>query len=220
MVATRGALVALAATFLLVTTGCSEIPIPIPDEFDAAFVTGTVCTPADAHNGAEGEDPEAVPGNPVTFETCLYRCLKIEQGSVYFRWYWQCSGSNCTLVPMITAHILKVDNESDCDGRYIEDPPDDECYPEKYGFDYGPIHSDGDFRTGDFTIMLPYLDMDAAERVLDSIDSGQSTKEALEPEIAHQHYPERQFVVNFSPDHPAITEDDLTSADCHDIPAP
>jgi hypothetical protein len=31
---------------------------------------------------------------------------------------------------------------------------------------------------------------------------------------------ERQFVVNLSPDHPAITEDDLTSADCHDIPAP
>jgi hypothetical protein len=220
MVVPRRVLIALAGAPILAMLGCSEIPIPIPDEFDAAFVKGTVCTPADAHAGAEGEDPETVPGNPITFETCLYRCLKIELGSVYFRWYAQWSGSSCQIVPLITAYILKVDNESDCDGRYIEDPPDDECYPEQYSFDYGPVHDDGEFRTGDCTIVLPHLDMDAAERVLDAIDAGQSTKEALKPEFEHQNYPERQFVVNLSPDHPAITEDDLTSADCHDIPAP
>jgi len=220
MAVTRTALVALSLTSLVTATGCSEIPIPIPDEFDAAFVKGKVCTPTDAHAGAEGEDPETVPGNPITFETCLYRCLKIETGTIHFRWYWYCQAGNCSLATLVTAHILKDKNESDCDGRDIEDPPEDECYPEKYSFDYGPLESDGAFRTGDFTVVVPYLNMDAAERVLDSIDAGQSTQEALDAEFNPGNYPERQFVVNLSPDHPAITEDDLTSADCHDIPAP
>jgi hypothetical protein len=209
-----------AACLGLALSACGELPVPIPDEFDAAFVMGTVCTPAEAHNGAEGEDAETVPGVPITFETCLYRCLKIETGSVHFRWYWQCGGGQCTIAPLVTAHVLKVENEDDCDGRHIEDPPDDECRPEKYSFDYGPVHSDGEFRTGDFSVILPYLDMDAARRVLEAIDGGQSTREAVEAETAHQYYPERQWIVNLSPDHPVRSLEDLGPGDCHEIPAP
>jgi hypothetical protein len=68
---------------------------------------------------------------------------------------------------------------------------------------------------------VPYLDMDAAERVLDKIEAGDSTSEALAPEIEHARYPERQFTIEFSSEHPVVASDSQPSGDdCEAIPAP
>jgi hypothetical protein len=233
---------------VLAAAGCAaQQPIPIPDEFDAAFVQGTVCMPRDAHTGdgvvdasmpctvdedcaadlecrGKNEDDSKYctePGVPITFDTCIYRCVKLEPATVEFRWFWSCAGGQCTIVPLLTAHVVRVENESDCDGRWLEDPPDDECFDEHFAFGMTPpVNEDDEWVHATYTVDLPYLDMDAAERVLDRLEAGDSTSDALEPEIANVRYPERQFDVTFAPGNPIADETSLSGADCTEIPAP
>ncbi len=193
---------------------------PIPDEFEATIVGGTVCTPSKAISGDnDNPDSEADLSIPITYDICLYDCLKIESTS--FRWYWQCAGGQCSIVPLVTANVVKVENAEGCDGRLIEDPPADQCRNESFSFSYSPPQSkEGEYQHGDFTMVIPYLTIESAQRVKEAMDDGAGTREAIEPEIGQQYYPERQWLVNFSPDNPVVAEDDLTEMDCHSLPAP
>lgn len=205
-----------------VASGCSPIDtFPLPDEFDSAFVTGRVCMPQNVHTG---QSAPGAPEYPVRFETCLYRCVELQPGTVTFRNHWACLGPACEMMLLLTAHVLRVDGQEDCDARDLVAPPASECTPHTFDFTAEPPHVDmgsGDtYLTGNFRVSVPFLDLAQSQKVLAQVDAGISPIEAAK-NAGVQAAADRQFNVNFDPVHPVLTtHDQLQATDCHTIAPP
>lgn len=201
---------------------CSPVDtFPLPDEFDSAFVTGRVCMPEKVQTGTSAP---GAPEYPVRFETCLYRCVTLEPGTVTFRNHWACLGPACEMMLLLTAHVLRVDGQDDCDARDLVAPPTSECTPQTFDFTAEPPHTDmgtGDaYLTGNFRVSVPFLDLAQSQKVLAQVDAGISPIEAAK-NAGVEVGADRQFSVNFDPANPAVTtHSQLQPTDCHTIAPP
>ncbi len=206
---TRGAVL-----LMCVWLGGCDVALPIPAEFDAAFAHGLVCMPSNATTGAD----EVI---PVRFDFCLYRCLTLD-GEQRLRSAWACSGPVCELTLLATTHVLRVDSESDCDGRDIEDPAASECSDVSVEILMSPPRDDeGEFQTGDFTVRIPYLTLDDAKAVLKRVDAGEPVGPAVQEVIGVQRHANRQFTINIDPANASVASTaELGDEDCHAIPLP
>jgi hypothetical protein len=212
-----------AALALVCSTACVDT-FPLPDEFDAAFVTGTVCMPSSVRTGTSQSG--GAPEYPLRIETCAYRCIDVDRSTVSIRNHWVCLAGQCEMVLLATAHVLKASGQDDCDARDLPDPPSSQCTVERFEFTLSPPccideGSGPEYLNGDVRVTVPYLDLDQGQRVVDRINQGESPSTVIEQEVGRQNYPSRQFIVNFDPGHPEVqTHDELGPETCHDIPAP
>jgi hypothetical protein len=204
--------------------GSSCAPVdtfPLPDEFDSAFVTGRVCMPQNVQTGTTAPGAAQY---PVRFETCLYRCVEIEPGTVAFRNHWACLGPACEMMLLLTARVLRVAGQQDCDARDLVAPSASECTAQTFEFTAEPPHvvMDGvdTYVPGNFRVSVPFLDLAQSQKVLAQVNSGVSPIEAAKN--AGVKVPaDSQFNVNFDPAHALVTmHNQLQEADCHNIKAP
>lgn len=214
--------VALSVVALATLDACVD-EFPLPDEFDAAFVTGEVCLPTNIATGTTEAD--GAPAFPVRISTCVYRCVEIEPGSVALRSAWVCSGAACEMTLLASAHVKRVGGD-DCDARDLPDPPASECTPQTFDFMMTPPcctdnGAGNEFRTGPFRVTVPYLDLDQGNAVVARINAGESPSQVITEEIGLQSYESRQFLVNFDPTNPVVdSHDALGPETCHAIAAP
>ncbi len=214
---------ALPVLLVLVTGHSCVDKFPLPDEFDAAFVTGEICMPSAIATGTT--EVEEGPRYPVRIETCVYRCIEVDRNSVRWHYQWRCSGDQCQMVLLITGHVTRVDGEKDCDARDLPDPPEGECRKEVFEHDITTPCCRGDnkdqYATGPFLVAVPYLTFDDSQELSDRVAKGESATEAAADIVGNQNISARQFMVSFDPSYPPVESvDDLTDADCHHIPAP
>jgi hypothetical protein len=218
---TRGLLSRWGIGVLSLAAGCSVDKFPVPSEFDAAFVTGTVCMPTQIQTGADAKFA-------VRFETCVYRCVQIDRtAGIHLNYGWACGGNVCQMALLATAHMLRVKGEDDCDARELPAPKPSECLPETVGFDdidpprcQGPS-CDEEYLTGPFTVTIPYLDLDQGEDVVDRVSKGENVVQVVQEVVGPQRDPKRAFTVAFDPSYEQFNDPDaLTGADCHEIPPP
>jgi hypothetical protein len=188
---------------------------PLPDEFDAAFVTGTVCMPSPIQAGGTF---------PLRMETCLYRCVEVVPGTVAFNYIGGCQGAACQMQLLLTAHLRKVAGQEDCDARDLPNPPAGECTPQVFPFDSVPTLQAGDGSpiSGLFFVTVPYLDYEQGNTLVSRLNNGEDALTVIPDVVGMQNYPQRQFPVTFDPAAPAVT---LTAAQlgaetCHPIAAP
>jgi hypothetical protein len=206
----------------LLASGCGAADkFPLPDEFDSAFVTGRVCMPQKVQTGTSA--PGAA-DYPIRFETCIYRCVELAPGTVTFRNHWACLGPACEMMLLLTAHVLRVDGQDNCDARELVAPDASECTPQVFDFSAEPPHIDmggGDmYLTGNFQVSVPFLDLAQSQKVLAQVDAGISPIEAAR-NAGVEVGADRQFGVNFDPANPAVTtHSQLQASDCHTIAPP
>ena len=201
--------------------GCSVDKFPVPDEFDAAFVTGTVCMPTQIRTGSGAQFA-------VRFDTCVYRCVQIDRTSgINLNYGWACSGGVCQMALLATAHMLRVKGEDDCDARELPAPKSSECLPETVGFDdIDPPQCQGsscdeEYPTGPFTVMIPYLDLDQGEQVVARVGKGENVVRVVQDVVGPQRDAERMFTVEFDPSYGQSNDAmALAGPDCHEIPPP
>jgi len=203
---------------------CGIDTFPLPDEFDAAFVTGQVCMPTNLATGTS--EAGGAPQFPIRFDTCLYRCINLDP-MTSVNSSWSCIGNQCQMVVLASGHARRVGGEEDCDARDLPDPPSGECIERSFPFMLSPpccttdAAGNNQYVTGDFQVIVPFLDLDQADEVVSRIKAGESPSVVVSDVVGNQNIPERQFVVNFDPSHPAVaSSDDLGPGDCHSIPAP
>lgn len=217
-------LLLVSPVWLVLITGHSCVDkFPLPEEFDAAFVTGEICMPSAIATGTT--EVEDGPRYPVRIETCVYRCIQVDRNTVRWNYQWRCSGGQCQMVLLITGHVTKVDGEKDCDARDLPDPPEGECRKEVFEYNITTPCCRGDnkdeYATGPFLVTIPYLTYDESQELFDRVEKGERITEVAAEIVGNQNIPERQFVVSFDPSYPPVESvDDLTDADCHHIPAP
>jgi hypothetical protein len=200
------------------TLGCAAAvdKYPLPDEFDAAFVTGKVCTPGTSRAGAD---------YPIRFETCVYRCVEVDTSQqVQLNSFSLCSGAACQMQLLLTAHLKKVAGQADCDARDLANPPASECTPQQFNFDTMafPKSIDNTPMAGVFLVKVPYLDYEQGNRLVSRLKKGESPDVVIQDVVGVQDYPQRQFQVVFDPLAPASTlkASELGPETCHAIAAP
>lgn len=201
------------APLLLSMIGCSAAPLPFPDELDVAFAKGRVCIAPQNNNSAVGQK------YPVRFEFCLYRCIAMDAGAT-LRTAYQCSGANCQMTMLASAHVSKVAGQEGCDPRLLEDPPESECTWTTLNFDATVPAFESGPASGNYLVMIPYLTQEVAAKVKQRIDAGENAAVVMSEEIGPQNYPARQLATSFDPSYPALDAAALTTADCHDIALP
>jgi hypothetical protein len=164
-------------SFALAASAIACGPVPIPDEFDAAFVKGSVCMPSDAHTGTLASETPAK--FPLRFDFCLYRCVAIAPGTPFVRYFWSCAGELCQMTVLATSHMLKVSGEDDCDGADLESPPKSECTDQTVSFMVDPPCCEQDATTSDqtylaktFNVSIPYLTIEQAEDLQKALNAG------------------------------------------------
>lgn len=205
-----------AAPLLLLpflASGCAD-KFPLPEEFDAAFTTGQVCVPSQVATG------DGVETYPVRFDLCLYRCVSVDRSTATVRTVYRCGGGQCQMVMLVTAHAYTIDGEEGCDARDLVDPPEGECTSESFEFNVGLPTINGEKSTGNFSVSIPYLELEQGQNLVDRLAAGENPSLVVQEEVGAQNYPERQFVLNFDPAHPVRDAASLTSADCKPISAP
>jgi hypothetical protein len=194
---------------------------PLPDEFDAAFVTGNVCMPSII---ATGTAPGNAPKFPIRMETCVYRCVQVDDASVEFNYFWSCVGEQCQMQLLLTAHVRRVGGQEDCDARQLPAPPASECTQKIFNFDAvpPPAAQDGSYRAGPFLVTVPYLDFDQGNNVVSRLNNGEAPQVVIPEVVGAQNFPQRQFLVTFDPAAPPTTvkASELTADTCHPIAAP
>jgi hypothetical protein len=187
-------------------------PIPLEDSYTWTIQSGRVCAPATAHTGSDDDIP-------IRYEMCVYRCLGASGPSSH-SWAWNCESGNCRFEVVPNWEMEPVVNEKGCDARDLVEPPEGEC--NDMSFDYNlspPKDSMGDYVEKTFEVKVPYLDADQAATFRASLDDGAGFSEALDTALGGlQVIPERAFDMELSTSAPVLTHDDLTDADCHDIP--
>jgi hypothetical protein len=188
---------------------------PLPDEFDAAFVTGTVCMPSTIQAGSTF---------PVRMETCVYRCVEVDLDTVRIRYIGGCQGAACQMQLLLTAHLRNVAGQEDCDARDLPNPPAAECTPQVFPFkDVSALTAgDGSAISGVFVVTVPYLDYEQGNTLVSRLNNGEDALTVIPDVVGMQNYPQRQFPVTFDPAAPAVTltAEQLGAETCHPIAAP
>ncbi len=204
---------------LLGLVGCGD-SVPVPDEFDAAFATGTFCIPSQIATASPTTH------YPVRFVYHLYDCANVTPGTQFIRSFYTCPGAGlpCQMVLLATAHLTKdtaVEQSLGCDARNLQSPPAGRFEEVTQDFSVtlpnfgsGPV-------TGPFVVTIPYLTLEQGQRVVDRIEAGDDPYTVVSEEVGQQDYPARKISVNFSDTATPVADSSaIPAADCHDIPAP
>lgn len=187
------------------------VPIKIPDQFTAYFVAGTVCMPTNISTTSS---------HPIRFDICRHRCITLGDKSAQAP--WTCQGPQCSMLLMATGQAYRVQTETGCDGRELPEPPPGSCTPESFVFNMGaPANSaTGEPLTGNVVVSVPFMDMQQAEEISRRVAAGEEPNLVVAT-VVGQPPPERQWVVNFGPSHPVVTDGyALSGADCHAMSTP
>jgi hypothetical protein len=203
--------------------GSSGTGVDIPDDFDAAFVTGTVCMPSQIGTGNAGDTQ--VPQYPLKFATCLYRCVSIDPGTQTVTVAWSGGGGAYQMVLLATVHLRRVTSESNCDGTKLPSPPTNECTNTSFewmvGVPYTGSESSPTFLSGAFQVAVPYMSLEEGETLLSRVKGGEPPSQAVLEVLGPQNYPSRQFTVQVDPSFAQLASaSDLSSSDCHTMAAP
>ncbi|HEY3236437.1 MAG TPA: hypothetical protein VGJ84_17090 [Polyangiaceae bacterium] len=214
-------LLAVPACVFFGTLGCGggDDATPIPDQFDAPFIQGTVCAPTEANTGT---GPDTNLWVPFRFDTCLYRCVGMAPPQM-LQYLWSCAGPLCQMTVLATTHMVRVKSEQGCDGRNLIDPPPGECTQTSVAFQVPPPFDTGQnqFLANYFTVVIPYMSMAQAATLEDALRAMQPFDQALASVGPLQRYPQREFQMHFDPANPKLGDASLlTGADCHNIPLP
>jgi len=207
-----------------VLAGCGSesskgVPIPVPNEFDAYFVAGTVCMPTNAATGTGGCG--TAPSHPIRFDICRHRCITLDRTTARVTAPWQCAAGQCNMLLLAYARAHRVQAEQNCDGRELPSPPPGTCTPETFSFSLGPPCPDGgDYVTGAMMTAVPFMTLPQAQEVSDRVAAGENVLTVV-PQVAGPPPASHQWVVNYDPSNPVVSDAAaLGGADCHAIPAP
>jgi hypothetical protein len=196
---------------------------PIPDQFEAMLVTGTVCMPSQIQTGKPGD--LVAPVYPVRFTTCLYRCVTFSPDvGVSIDSIWDCN-SDCSVTLVPTAPLVRVAAEQGCDASQFVSPPAAECTNQTQDWmlhtPSRATESPPTYPTGLFRVTVPFMTLAQGQQYAARTNAGEAPSDVLKSLVGTQSYPTRQFDVNFDPAYPAVTSaDQLVSADCHALPVP
>jgi hypothetical protein len=197
------------------------VPIPVPNEFDAYFVAGTVCMPTNVATGTTG--PRTTTGFPLRFDICRHRCITLDRGTAYLEAPWQCAAGQCNMLLLARARAYRVQAEQNCDGRELPDPPAGACTPETFSFsnmDPPCCMNGSDYLTGNVVTAVPFMTLDQAQKVSDRVAAGENVLTVL-PQVAGPPPADHQWVVNYDQSHPVVSDPAaLGGTDCHAIRAP
>jgi hypothetical protein len=197
------------------------VPIPVPDEFDAYFVAGTVCMPTNVATGTTNSP--STPGFPIRFDICRHRCITLDRATAYLEAPWQCAAGQCNMLLLAHAHAYRVKTEQNCDGRELPSPPPGACTPETFAFSNMPppcCMNDSSYLTGNVVTVVPFMTLDQAQQVSDSVAKGENVQTAVQ-RVAGPPPADHQWVVNYDPGNAVVSDPmALGGADCHVISAP
>jgi hypothetical protein len=205
------------------TGGTSADQGPIPDQFEATLVTGTLCMPSQIQTGRPGDTVS--PQYPVRFTTCLYRCVTLSpDASTKMDSIWDCN-SDCRVILVPIEHFVRVAGEQGCDASQFVSPPPAECTNQTLDWMIPtPGRGTGSSRTyptGPFRVTVPFLTLAQSQQYAARTNAGEVAGDVLDQLVGTQSYPTREFFVNFDPSYPAVTSaDQLGAGDCHALPAP
>jgi hypothetical protein len=205
-----------------VLAGCGSdnskgVPIPVPNEFEAYFVAGTVCMPTNIATGTTG--CRTAPGHPIRFDICRHRCITLDTARIDLP--WQCTAGQCNMLLLAHAHATRVQSEQNCDGRELPSPPPGTCTPETYSFsDIDPACStEGNYVTGNMLTAVPFLTLPQAQQVSDRVNAGENVMTVAQ-QVAGPPPADHQWVVNYDVSNPVVSDPSaLSGADCHAITA-
>ena len=88
-----------------------DVPIPVPDQFEAYFVAGTVCIPTNVATGTTGPGTMSSnnAGHPIRFDICRHRCITLDRGTAYLEAPWQCPApGQCNMLLLAHARAYRV----------------------------------------------------------------------------------------------------------------
>jgi hypothetical protein len=216
----------LGLLFAYSLAGCGSdnskgVPIPVPDEFDAYFVAGTVCMPTNVATGTTG--PKNAPGYPIRFDICRHRCITLDRTTAYLEAPWQCAAGQCNMLLLAHAHAYRVKTETNCDGRELPSPPAGSCTPESFSFtgmDPPCCMNASDYVTGNMLTAVPFMTLQQAQQVTDRVNKGENVQTVVQ-QVAGPPPADHQWVVNYSQSNPVVSDAaTLGGADCHAISAP
>ena len=196
---------------------------PIPDQFEATFVTGTLCMPSQIQTGRSG-DPVA-PQYPVRFTTCLYRCVTFNPDvNVSIDSIWDCN-SDCRVMLVPSALFVRVAGELDCNASQFVSPPPAECTNQTLDWMISaPSRGTGSSRTyptGLFRAFVPFMTLAQGQQYAARTNAGEAARDVIKDLVGTQSYPIRLFDVSFDPSYTAVASaDQLGSGECHAMPAP
>jgi hypothetical protein len=196
-----------------------DVPIPVPNEFDAYFVAGTVCMPT---NVATGTTSPGAPAYPIRFDICRHRCITLDRTTAYLEAPWQCAAGQCNMLLLAHAHAYRVQSEQNCDGRELPSPPPGSCTPETFAFTIDPpcCMSGSNYLTGNVVTAVPFMTLDQAQQVSDRVGKGESVQTVVQ-QVAGPPPANHQWVVNYDPGNAVVSDAAaLGGADCHVISAP
>ncbi len=205
------------------TGGTSADQGPIPDQFEAMLVTGTVCMPSQIQTGNDGD--AVAPRYPVRFTSCLYRCVTFSpDATVSMVSIWDCN-TDCRVLLVPTAHFTRVTGEQGCDASQFVSPPAAECTNQTLDFMIStPSRGTGTARTyptGPFRVTVPFMTLAQGREYMARTDAGEAESAVLDDLVGAQSYPTREFYVSFDPSYPAvISADQLAAGECHALPVP
>jgi hypothetical protein len=205
--------------------GCSSdkskgVPIPVPNDFEAYFVAGTVCMPSKIATVTTA--PGTAPAHPIRFDICRHRCITLDRGTAVVEAPWQCAAGQCNMLLLGHAHATRVQSEQNCDGRELPSPPPGTCTPETYSFSLEPpcCMNGNSYVTGNMVTAVPFLTLPQAQEVSDRVAAGENVMTVAQ-QVAGPPPADHQWVVNYDPANPVVSDAAaLGGADCHVITAP
>lgn len=208
----------LGCTLIACGSDDEDVPIPVPDSFQAYFVSGQVCMPTNIRTGTS---PGSGPEYPVRFDICTHRCITLARGSSAIRTSFLCAAGQCSMVMLGTAPATRVQAEKNCDGRELLDPPQGSCSPESFTFSLSPpAFQDGSYIEGDMVVSVPFMNLEQAEQVSKRVEAGENAQQVI-AEVVGAPPADRQWIVNYDPAHPVVSDgSSLSGAECHPIAAP
>jgi hypothetical protein len=199
--------------------GCSSSDddpfIEVPDTFRATFVAGEACMPSQIQTGASSTD--SPPNYSMTFTVCRHRCISFDLSTVRVQQSFACYVGQCDMAVLTIVKANRVPGEENCNALELVEPPAGECTDQTFEFDdilSPPRFNDGEWIADDFTVTIPFFDIEQGEDVVSRIEAGEPTQQVLMD--YPQTDPNRKFAVNFDPSHAGPPY----QLDCHDIPPP
>ena len=210
----RWAAVGLCAALNLACSSDDDDPfIEVPDTFRATFIAGEVCMPSQIETGASPSDTP--PNYTMTFTVQRHDCITFDLATLRIQQSWLCFGSQCDMAVLTLVRANRVPTEENCNALELVEPPADRSQPQTFTFDdllTPPKFEDGEWVTGNFTVTIPFFDLEDGDNVVSRIEGGEPTAQVLMD--YPQTDPNRKFVVEF------VAGGPTSELECHQIPAP
>lgn len=210
---------ALASLCASTQLGCSSDDdkdpfIEVPDDFRATFVAGQVCMPSEMQTGTS--QASGAPTYPMRFDICRHRCITFDRSTLRIQQSFACYAGQCEMAVLTIVEAHRVPSEENCNALELVNPPEGQCTPDFFEFNdlLEPPMLNGEYVASDFTVTIPFFNVQEGEDVVTRIEAGEPTQQVLMD--YPQTDPDRKFVVNFDPGNAGPPYE----LDCHEIPPP